>query len=162
MTRIFHLQRLWSMGSGLALALCLGGASGCGAPDGVSADESAPAVAESELESAARAQVHCPAAIIHNGKVNPGDVANPAQGADCDAISHDFGDTRGGAVVCDGQKRRFICVDNSVTSHNPNDHAGHFELCQGRFAACNTCKLKLGTESPPPFFHPYGDGRCIN
>jgi hypothetical protein len=144
----------------LALVLSAVSVSGCGAPDenAVAAEDEQNLVDD---EFSAQAVAACPKKIIHKGPDVPGEIENPREGADCDgATKFDGKDIRGGAIACDGQNRRFVCVDKGFLTNNPNNHAGTWKAAKGKFAKFNNCELKISTEFPPPSQKPFVVGHC--
>jgi hypothetical protein len=92
----------------------------------------------------------CPQAIRHSAEHPPGGVG-VGQRIDCDNINV-------GRIACDQAGRtRYECVYNAGPS-NPNNFGKHWEACGNR--RCQTCRLTMVTERPPPYFNPFAAATC--
>ncbi len=94
----------------------------------------------------------CPQAIRHSSEHPPGGVG-VGQGIDCDNINV-------GRVACDlAGRQRFECAYNATPS-NPANFGKHWEACDRGGRRCQTCRLTIVTERPPPYFNPFAAAQC--
>jgi hypothetical protein len=94
----------------------------------------------------------CPQAIRHSAAHPPGGVG-VGQGIECDNINV-------GRIACDqAGRQRFECFYNATPS-NPNNFGKHWEACDKGGRRCQTCRLTIVTERPPPYFNPFAAATC--
>jgi hypothetical protein len=95
---------------------------------------------------------YCPTAIRHTREHPPGGVG-VGQGVECDNVNVN-------RVACDqAGQQRYECAYNA-TPQNPANFGKHWEACNRGGRRCQTCRLTVVVERPPPYFNPFSVGQC--
>ena len=87
-----------------------------------------------------------------HARTPPGGVG-VGQGMECDNVNVS-------RVACDqAGRQRYECAYNATPS-NPANFGKHWEACDRGGRRCQTCRLTIVIERPPPYFNPFSAATC--